>query len=153
HVRFTDIDKVSIGTRVTYAGKPIGEVIAIDEIKDRDTARTDESGRIFIYDLTLRVDSGFRVYDSDQISIRTSGLLGEKNVDITPLAPKAGKKAQDITKVEVIYGEPSGTVEETFKEFKETANKLEVALDTATKIMDNIRENKLVDKITKTVEN
>ncbi len=32
-VLFTNIDKVTTGSRVTYAGRPVGEVIAIREIK------------------------------------------------------------------------------------------------------------------------
>ena len=29
YVRFSNINKIAIGTRVTYAGMPVGEVIAI----------------------------------------------------------------------------------------------------------------------------
>ncbi|MEI8126176.1 MAG: MlaD family protein, partial [Parachlamydiaceae bacterium] len=58
HVLFTDVDKITIGTRVTYAGKPIGEVIAITEVPDALHKKTDSSGQLYAYDLTLLVDSG-----------------------------------------------------------------------------------------------
>lgn len=152
HVRFADIDKVTIGTRVTYAGKPVGEVIGIDEVQEGRAAKTDSDGHLYIYDLTLRIDSGIKVYNTDEIALRTSGLLGEKNVDITPLAPKAGQQLVEVDG-EPIYAEETGSVEETLKEFKEVASKLELALDGATDILDRVRRNNLVEKITSTVEN
>lgn len=152
HVRFTDIDKVTIGTRVTYAGKPVGEVIEIDEVKEGRAAQTDSGGHLYIYDLTLRIDSGIKVYNTDEVALRTSGLLGEKNVDITPLAPQKGQEFVEI-EGQPIYAEQTGTVEETFKEFKEAADKLELALDGVTDILNRIRDNNLVEKITQAVEN
>lgn len=152
HVRFTDVDKVTIGTRVTYAGKPVGEVVAIEETEEGRSGKTDSSGRVYIYDLTLQVDTGVKVFNTDEIALRTSGLLGEKNVDITPIAPKKGQVLQEIDG-DVIYAQQTGTVEETFKEFKEAADKLEAALDAATDILNRVRENKLVEKITNAVEN
>ena len=32
YVRFSNINKINVGTRVMFAGKPVGEVVAIDEI-------------------------------------------------------------------------------------------------------------------------
>lgn len=152
HVRFTDIDKVSIGTRVTYAGKPVGEVISIQEVEEGRTGKTDPSGRVYIYDLTLLVDSKVKVYNTDEVALRTSGLLGEKNIDITPIAPK---KDQLLIEVDgkVIYAEQTGTVEETFKEFKEAADKLETALEAATDILDRVKENKIVEKVATVLDN
>lgn len=152
HVRFIDVDKITIGTRVTYAGKPIGEVIAIDEIKDSREGKTDSDGQLYAYDLTLLVDTGTRVYNTDKVLSRTSGLLGEKSVEISPFAPKKGEKLE-LMDGKIIYAQESGSVEETFQEFKDVADKLQKALDSATDILDNIKSNKLVDKITHTVEN
>lgn len=153
HVRFTDIDKITVGTRVTYAGKPVGEVIGISEVKEGRNAKADANGKIYFYDLTLRVDSGVQVFNTDEISARTSGLLGEKNVEITPLAPRPGIESIELNDKQVIYAEMTGSVEETFKEFKEAADKLELALDAATDIMNRIRDGNLVEKITKSAEN
>jgi len=151
HVLFTDVDKITIGTRVTYAGKPIGEVIAITEVPDALHKKTDSSGQLYAYDLTLLVDSGIKIYNTDEVSSRTSGLLGEKNVEITPYAPKPGVTLEPAGH-EPIYAIETGSVEETFKEFKSVADKFGAALDSVTKIFNNIRKNKLIDKVTRTVE-
>lgn len=152
HVRFTDVDKVTIGTRVTYAGKPVGEVIAIDEIEEGRGGKTDSAGHVYIYDLTLRVDTKVNVFNTDEIALRTSGLLGEKNVEITPIAPQPGQVLLEIDG-QVIYAQKTGTVEETFKEFKDAADKLQATLSAATDILNLVKENKLVEKITSVVEN
>lgn len=151
--RFTDIDKVNLGTRVTYAGKPVGEVVNIKEVEDGRSGPTDPSGRVYIYELTLHVDSGVDVFNTDEILVRTSGLLGEKNVDISPIAPKPGQKLRPLEENEIIFAQPTGTVEETFREFKEASDKVELAMDSATDVLNRVLDNKLVEKITATVEN
>lgn len=152
HVRFTDIDKITLGTRVTYAGRPVGEVVGIEEITEGRTGKTDSSGHVYIYDLTLRVDSKVKVFNTDEIAPRTSGLLGEKNVEITPIAPKAGQALVEVDS-KPLYAQQTGTVEETLKEFKEAANKLDTTLNAATDILNKVKETKLVEKITASVEN
>src|SRR5438552_2320877 len=67
YVRFTDIDKVNIGTRVTYAGRPVGEVTAIRELPDSRTALPNHRGEIYVYELVLKVDSSANVYNTDII--------------------------------------------------------------------------------------
>lgn len=152
HVLFTDIDKVTIGTRVTYAGRPVGEVVGIKEVEFGREGRADSSGHIYLYELTLRVDSGVTIYNTDTVSLRTSGLLGEKNVEITPMAPEPGQDLRKISK-EPIYAEETGTVENTFKEFKQVADKMDKALDVVTDVITRVRDQQLVEKITHTVEN
>lgn len=152
HVRFTDIDKVSIGTRVTYAGKPVGEVIGIDEIEEGRNAKTDPEGRLYIYDLTLRLDSKVKVFNTDEVASRTSGLLGEKNIDITPIVPQKGQVLLEVDG-QPIYAQQTGTVEETFKEFKEAADRLELVLDSMNEILDDVKSNKMVEKVNRIIEN
>lgn len=152
HVRFTDVDKITVGTRVTYAGKPVGEVIGITEVDEGRTGKTDSSGHVYIYDLTLQVDSKVKIFNTDEISARTSGLLGEKNVEITPISALPGKELKEIDG-QIIYSQQTGSVEETFKEFKDAADKLQSTLDAVHDILDRVRENNLVEKITMVVEN
>jgi phospholipid/cholesterol/gamma-HCH transport system substrate-binding protein len=53
-VRFTNIAGITVGTRVSFAGKPVGEVISIKELPNaRDHA--DEMGRIYMYELVLKL--------------------------------------------------------------------------------------------------
>ncbi len=152
NVRFTDIDKVTPGTRVTYAGKPVGEVVSIKEVEFGRAGPTDDSGRVYIYDLKLRVDTGVDVYNTDQISLRTSGLLGEKNVEITPIAPKEGQTLVVIDK-DVMFAKESGSVEDTLKQFKNISQKVEKALDSLTEILDSVHSEEIVKKISRTIDN
>jgi phospholipid/cholesterol/gamma-HCH transport system substrate-binding protein len=152
HVRFTDIDKVTIGTRVTYGGKPVGEVVGITEIEEGRKGPRDANGRIYLYDLTLRVDSNVDVYNTDEISLRTSGLLGEKNVEITPNASEEGKPIE-LVGGPPIYAISTGTVEQTFKEFKEVADKFDKVLDLAAVTITKFNDEKIVDKIANTASN
>lgn len=98
HVRFSNIDKVEIGTRVTFAGKPVGEVKEIIEVPDSRKSPSDEFGNLYIYELILKVDSSVHVYSYDEIIFATSGLLGEKSIAIIPKsAPPGAPPPQEVT--------------------------------------------------------
>ncbi|MFA6916602.1 MAG: MlaD family protein [Parachlamydiales bacterium] len=151
-VRFPDIDKVSEGTRVTYGGKPVGEVVDIREIPGEKTHRYTRDGKVYLYELELKVDSSVNIFNTDEVSLRTSGLLGEKSVSINPFPPKPGEKIKQID-AEVIYANESGSVEQTFKEFKEVADKLDVALDNINRIMDDLQHEHTFRNIAKIASN
>ncbi|NGX35976.1 MAG: hypothetical protein K1000chlam1_00812, partial [Candidatus Anoxychlamydiales bacterium] len=80
NVRFSNVSGISSGTRVTLAGKPIGEVFRITKVEDARKHKTDEFGRLYFYELKLKVDSSVDVYDTDVIAIQTTGLMGEKSI-------------------------------------------------------------------------
>ena len=151
-VRFTDIDKVNVGTRVIFAGRPIGEVKKIREINESKEGRTEHKGDIYVYELDLRIDSGTKIFNSDSISLRTSGLLGEKSVSIDPQPLKPGQEAR-IVNTEVIYAEGTGSVEDTFKEFKEVADKFDVALDAITDALNELKDRGVWENLGITAEN
>lgn len=128
YVRFSNINKISVGTRVMFAGKPVGEVVGIDEIYDaRKSPSTDMLGRIYFYQLILKIDSSVKVYDTDEISIQTSGLLGEKSIAITPKAPPKGVTPKPVT-AQPIYAESVDPIENAFVELSELSNDLEVTI-------------------------
>jgi len=150
--RFTNIDKVTIGTRVTYAGKPVGEVVGIKEVEFGREGRKDSSGHIYLYELKLRVDSKVNVFNSDEVAVRTSGLLGEKNVEISPMAPQPGVVLKQVDD-QVIYGVETGTVEDAFKGLKDVSIKFETALDGITEALDRIKVENIIENISKVAEN
>jgi phospholipid/cholesterol/gamma-HCH transport system substrate-binding protein len=152
HVRFTDIDKINVGSRVTYAGKPVGEVVDIKEIPEARTDRVEHNGNIYIYQLTLKVDSGVNVYNTDEISVRTSGLLGERSIAITPGPLKSGETLYLINN-EVIYATTSVSVEETLRQFEELSKKLEVIFDNVNDIVIDVKKEEIVTKLSKTAQN
>lgn len=151
-VRFSNIDKVNVGTRVTFGGRPVGEVVSIKQIIEEPNPRTAYEGQVYVYELNLAVDTGINVYNSDDISLRTSGLLGEKSVSITPQAPPPGMKLRVIND-EVIYADETGSVEDTFKDFKELSNKFDIALDALTDTLGDIKKNRMWEKISDTFGN
>ncbi len=151
-VRFTDIDKVNVGTRVTFAGKPVGEVISIRELPDARTNRIAKNGDIYVYELVLKVDSGVDVFNTDVISLRTSGLLGERNIEINPRPLQLGEKLQNVEN-EVLYAAVATSVEDTMATIEVLAKKFDVVLDDFHEMMLEIKKNEIVLKIAKTADN
>lgn len=145
-VRFVDIDKISVGTRVTFGGKPVGEVTDIVELPDVETERKVVNGYVYAYELILRVDTGVNVFNVDTVTSRTSGLLGEKSVAIKPGVPKPGEPVF-IVNDEIIYAEEVGSVEDTLKEFKTIAQKIDVTLDNINDAFGNLKDNKFWDNV------
>lgn len=151
-VRFTDVDKVTVGTRVTFAGRPVGEVVSINEIPEIRTGRTSEQGDVYAYELVLKVDSGVDLFNTDQITLRTSGLLGERNIEINPLPLQPGQKLQNIEN-EVLYAAQTTSVEDTMKQIGELSKKFGQTLDDLHGIMEEIKKEEIVKKISTSAQN
>lgn len=134
NVRFSNITGVSVGTRVTFAGRPIGEVTHIRELpKARDHA--DEQGRIYLYQLTLKLDSSVDVYTTDEIAIKTTGLMGEKSIAILPKAFPKDKPAQLVTD-QIVFANSIDPLENTFNQVSKVAGRLDVAVGRLDKWFD-----------------
>jgi phospholipid/cholesterol/gamma-HCH transport system substrate-binding protein len=151
-VRFTDIDKVTIGTRVTFAGKPVGEVVEIQELPDVRTGRISRHGDVYVYELTLHVDSSVDVFNTDDIILRTSGLLGERNVEINPRPLKHGEALQNVDD-RILYAEQTTSVEDTMKLLGELSKKFGQALEDVHGLMQQIKKEEIVKKVGKSVDN
>lgn len=137
YVRFTNINKITVGTYVTYAGRPVGEVIAIEEISHLRNQPTDTLGRYYVYQLVLAIDSSVKVYDTDKISLQTSGLLGEKAVAIVPQKPPKGVTPKLITN-QPIYADSVDPIENTFNELSQLSDEVQkVIQDVRVWIDDN----------------
>jgi phospholipid/cholesterol/gamma-HCH transport system substrate-binding protein len=152
YVRFTDIDKVNVGTRVTFAGRPVGEVV---EIRDVPSPREERfvDDWIYPYELVLKIDSKVRVYNSDQISARTSGLLGERSVAITPKHAKPDVVLVQVTDKDVLFATDPTTIEEVFDRFTTFANKADNVLDGVMEQLDEIKNQKIWPNLGKTAQN
>lgn len=115
YVRFSSINQIKVGTRVLFAGKPVGEVVAIQEIRDaRKKPTADILGEIYSYQLVLKVDSSVKVYDTDEIVVQTTGLLGEKSIAIIPKLPPKGVTPKPIDG-SPIYAQSVDPIENTFR--------------------------------------
>ena len=146
YVRFTNIDKVIVGTRVLFAGEPVGEVSHIEEIRD---ARIDTiNGKVYIFQLTLKIDSKIDVYTTDIISVKTSGLLGERSVDITPMPPQAGKPFERATRDDILFAASGGSVEETFITINKLSSKVERVFDEVGDVFHILKDAQFWDNLT-----
>lgn len=128
-VRFSNVNGLSLGTRVMFAGKPVGEVVAIEQIKQAREQPTDELGQVYFYQLILHVDSSVHVYNTDEITVQTSGLLGEKSIAIIPRSPPKGVKPTLITASTPVYAESVDPLESAFNELSQLSDKVEETLD------------------------
>jgi len=121
-VRFTNVAGIGVGTRVSYAGKPVGEVARISEVAKARELPTDERGRVFLYELELKVDSHVRVYTTDEIAIRTTGLMGEKSIAILPNAMTGQSKIHQ----DIIYANSIDPLENTFAQTSKAASTIQL---------------------------
>ncbi|NGX51100.1 MAG: hypothetical protein K1060chlam2_00957 [Chlamydiae bacterium] len=128
-VRFSNINGLSLGTRVMFAGKPVGEVAEIQQIPHAREQPTDELGQVYFYQLILHVDSSVHMYNTDEITVQTSGLLGEKSIAIIPRSPPKGVRPTLITSKTPIYAESVDPLESAFNELGQLSDKVEETLD------------------------
>jgi phospholipid/cholesterol/gamma-HCH transport system substrate-binding protein len=125
-VRFVNIAGINKGTRVTYAGRPVGEVACITEVPNA-RLDPDEAGRIYSFELVLRLDSSSSVFLHDEIAIRTTGLMGERSVAILPKAPPAGKAPQ-LVRDQVLFANSVDPFDHTINQISRVATKVEQSL-------------------------
>ncbi len=119
-VRFSNIAGIVVGTRVAFAGKPVGEVIHIREIPNA-REHPDAMGRVYFYELILKTDSSVEVYDTDEIALRSLGLMGEKSIAILP---KTGASPKIITH-EIITANSVDPLENTLNQMIKVAGRIE----------------------------
>ncbi|MFZ0565391.1 MAG: MlaD family protein [Chlamydiales bacterium] len=129
HIRFANINNVSVGTRATFAGKTVGEVKSIQRVADFRQNPPDEYGNLYVYELILKVDSSVSVYSYDEIIYSSSGLLGEKAVAILPKAsPPGAPPAYDVSE-DILYARSTDTLQQTLNRILQVADSFEEMLD------------------------
>lgn len=138
-VCFTSIEKIQIGTRVTFAGKPVGEVVAIREMYDARSQPTGRYGHICFYELELAIDSKTVVYDTDEIALHTTGLMGEKTIAIIPKAVPKGTPSYPVTD-QIMYGKSGDPVEETLNQIITLGQKASGVIDQIQGILTQNKE-------------
>jgi phospholipid/cholesterol/gamma-HCH transport system substrate-binding protein len=123
-VRFSNINGIGVGTRVMFAGKPVGEVVSVKEISEARKSKADKEGHIYFYQLKLKLDSSVTIYNTDAVGIQTSGLLGEKSIAIVPNVPAKGLVQKPIGN-EPIYAQSTDPLEMAFNELSSLADEME----------------------------
>ncbi len=127
-VRFINISGIAIGTRVTYGGKVVGEVSSIKEVPDARELAVDDSGKVYLYQLTLKIDSSVKVYTTDEIAMRTTGLMGERTIAILPRLSPKGTEPIPITN-QILYANSIDPMEHTINQIGKVATRVQVAVD------------------------
>ena len=128
-VRFTNINGIALGTPVTYAGQPIGEVATIHQVSDARQQAVNEYGNVYPYILTLKIDSNYTIFSTDEVTVATQGLLGEKYVAIIPKPLTQGQSARVITSKDIIYADSSDLLESAMNEISALSEKVEQTLN------------------------
>lgn len=123
-VRFSNINGIGVGTRVMFAGKPVGEVVSVKEISEARKSKGDKEGHIYFYQLELKLDSSVTIYNTDVVGIQTSGLLGEKSIAIIPNIPPKGDVPKPVGS-EAIYAQSTDPLEMAFNELSSLADEME----------------------------
>jgi phospholipid/cholesterol/gamma-HCH transport system substrate-binding protein len=139
-VRFQDVDKIAPGTRVTFAGKPIGEVTSVRLLQESFDDRSTTSRAIYPYEVMLAIDSSVRVYTSDEISIKTAGLMGEHFVAIIPRAPHEGVELTLVNPTDVIFARSGGGAEETMQQIASVAEKADQTMEAMISLINRNQE-------------
>jgi phospholipid/cholesterol/gamma-HCH transport system substrate-binding protein len=135
-VRFSNISKIYVGTRVVYGGRPVGEVMEIHQNKNGREEKTDNLGRLYFYDLKLKVDSSVDVYNYDLICIQTAGLLGDKSIAIIPRAAPRGQTPLLVNDT-ILYADALDPLENAFNEMSVVSQQLQNTLTEANIWMQN----------------
>ena len=139
HVRFSDIEKITLGTRVTYVGRPVGQVVKIEQVPEEARFASTNPDAIYIYDLTLAIDSHVPLYDSDEITVGTSGLMGERFISVIPRRPK-NHQATPLAYDEVIYSSKAPSMSDAFSQMSRVAIKAEETLEVLTSLVKENRD-------------
>ena len=139
-VRFSNIDKINVGTKVTLAGKPIGQVKSIQLVGG---ARTQPQFKelyykppVYLYEILLEVDSNVELYPEDVFTTQTAGLLGEKSVAIIPNAIDPTNPSKPIESNQIIYALAPPTIEETINQFNFVAQQMQKSLGQVSQLLE-----------------
>lgn len=150
-VRFTNVDKVIVGTRVTFAGYPVGEVKRINEIANARETEPNENNQFYFFELDLDVDSSVHVFTYDEIVFSTSGLLGDKSINIIPRpAPRGSPRPSEITDC-VLYATSEDKMDQVLNQMLRVSKSFDTSLKTVRQFFDENREkaSEALDHISK----
>jgi phospholipid/cholesterol/gamma-HCH transport system substrate-binding protein len=128
YVRFANVSGLGIGTRVTFGGKMVGEVNSIEEVPNAREIHVDGSNKVYLYELGIKLDSSVKLYDSDEITIRSSGLMGEKSIAIIPKLSLHGKESKPLSS-ETVYASSGDPMETAISQMGKLALRFQVLVE------------------------
>lgn len=139
-VRFQDVDKITQGSRVTFAGRPVGEVVSVHLLQESFSGRSGSHRPIYPYEVILAIDSSVKVYTVDEIAIKTAGLMGEHFIAITPKPPDEGEELMLVQPTDVIFAYDVGSPEQTIQEITSVARKADLTMGALISVIERNQE-------------
>ena len=91
------------------------------------------------------------MFNTDTVYARTSGLLGEKWVEIAPGHLKKGMTLTNLND-QIIYAQDTGSVDDCFKEFSKLSCKIDTALNSLISVLKEIKDKETIKKINSTLD-
>jgi ABC-type transporter Mla subunit MlaD len=140
HVRFQNVDKISPGTRVTFAGKAVGEVKTVELLPEAFAPRVKSNELIYPYELKLAVDSSVKLYKSDDILVKTAGLMGEHFIAIIPRPVLHESDLHPVGADDILFATQAGSVEDTFGEISTVAKKADQTMEALISLIEKNQE-------------
>lgn len=129
HVRFSNLQGISDGTRVTMAGKTIGQVSKIQTVPNARENMIGPNGQVYLYLVTISIDSSAVIYKTDEVMVATSGLMGNKYILIVPREIPPNVKPVRVTSKDIINADSSDFLETAMNELSSVTDKVEETLD------------------------
>ena len=80
-VLFPNANLFSTGTRVSYAGLPVGHVSGVELRSDAARAQQHQT---YAVTLTLAIKSGLVLHEDARVEMKTEGFIGDRYLDISP---------------------------------------------------------------------
>lgn len=129
-VRFSNIEKITVGTPVMYAGMPVGHVLAIKLLEEDIDQKITHNGIIYPFELLLSIESVVNVYTNDEIASVVVGDIGDKPIRMLNITPQSSKEPGNYKLItdEIIYGRSAATVNLLLNTFSQTSEILKTTL-------------------------
>jgi len=113
-------------------------VVTIQQIPNARQQSTDTLGEVYFYQLIAHLDSSAVIYTTDEVTVQTSGLLGEKSINIIPKKIPKGFIAKRASSKNPLYADSADAFEYALNELSGLADKMD---DTLGKISNWIDDN------------
>jgi len=134
-IYFDSVSGVQERTKVTYAGRKCGEVVKLVDLSEPKTYPEDPAGKPYYVEVTAKIDKKTPVNSKTKAMITVVGMLGEKELDLTPGDPKAPPLAPG----KGLYGE-SGGLDILINTTRKLVVKLEPLLDSIQVALANVND-------------
>ncbi|MBI5684432.1 MAG: MCE family protein [Verrucomicrobia bacterium] len=134
-IYFDSVSGVKERTKVTYAGRKCGEVVKLVDLSKPKKDPQDPASKSYYVEVTAKVDKKTPVNSKTKALITMVGMLGEKELDLTPGDPEAPALAAG----EGLYGE-SGGIDILINTARKLIVKLAPLLDSVQSVLGNVND-------------